>query len=414
MAKKFKSPFTRTAGTGQMSRPEGAGNFDNMDDVNIVQSLTAKQGTIQHTPVNDTDIVNKKYVDDNETAVGGSDTQVQWNNNGDLDGTDFYWDDTNKKFRWGTHNEQENLIGMMDIISPTDDAGRYLFNVGSNGYTRQFSVIDNQPIYPRYGLETARIQYDKGSDYKIKAKMNTYCHILFTNQYNPDHLTLNTRWGNIILGHTTSGFTLLKSDAIKIQNDSVKLYFGAGDDCSITYDGTDMIIKPDDVGTGNLKIDGQVDINTHKIINVVDPTADQHAATKKYVDDNGGISDIVEDTTPELGGELDAGAHTIGFTQQTATGDGTTTIDWKLGNKFKFTFGAQNETFTFTAPSNPCNILLMMVQDGTGSRTVTWPATVKWPSGTAPTLTTGANTIDIVSFYYDGTNYYGVASLAFS
>ena len=130
--------------------------------------------------------------------------------------------------------------------------------------------------------------------------------------------------------------------------------------------------------------------------------------------DLGFISDVVDDTSPELGGELDAGAHSIGFTAQTATGDGATTIDWKLGNKFEFTFGAQNDTFTFTAPTNPGNFVLKMIQDGTGSRTATWPATVKWPGGTAPTLTTTASAVDIISFYWDGTNYYGVGSLDFS
>ncbi|NCD07118.1 MAG: hypothetical protein EOL97_13450, partial [Spirochaetia bacterium] len=76
----------------------------------------------------------------------------------------------------------------------------------------------------------------------------------------------------------------------------------------------------------------------------------------------GGVSELklILDTTPELGGELDAGAHSIGFTMQTATGDGTTTINWKLGNKFKFTFGAQSETFTFTAPTKPCSLTLIL------------------------------------------------------
>lgn len=106
-------------------------------------------------------------------------------------------------------------------------------------------------------------------------------------------------------------------------------------------------------------------------------------------------------------GELDMNAHSIGFTEQTATGDGSTTIDWKLGNKFKFTFGAQNDTFTFTAPTNPCNLMLILVQDGTGSRLPTWPGTVKWPNSIAPTLTTAAAAIDMVSFYYDGTSYHG-------
>ena len=126
------------------------------------------------------------------------------------------------------------------------------------------------------------------------------------------------------------------------------------------------------------------------------------------------MNDLEDDTDPDLGGEMDCGAHSIGFTQQSTTGDGTTTVNWTLGNKFKFTFGAQNDTFTFTAPTNPCNILLVLIQDGTGSRTATWPGTVKWAGGTAPTLTTGANTIDICSFYWDGTNYFGVASLAFA
>ena len=119
------------------------------------------------------------------------------------------------------------------------------------------------------------------------------------------------------------------------------------------------------------------------------------------------ISNVSEDTSPELGGELDCGAHSVGFTLQTATGDGTTTIDWKLGNYFKFTAGAYDETFTFTAPSNPCGLTLQILQDGTGGRDMTWPATVKW-LGTEPTWDDGgASKTMIVSFRYDGTNYWG-------
>ncbi len=63
MPRDFTKIFKRTAGTGQMSRPEGAGNFDNMDDRNFVKSMNSDQGTIQHTPTADKDIVNKLYVD---------------------------------------------------------------------------------------------------------------------------------------------------------------------------------------------------------------------------------------------------------------------------------------------------------------------------------------------------------------
>jgi len=133
------------------------------------------------------------------------------------------------------------------------------------------------------------------------------------------------------------------------------------------------------------------------------------------ISDGVALNDVVDDTTPELGGELDCGAHSIGFTMQSATGDGTTTVDWKLGNHFDFTFGAFNETFTFTAPTNPGVYTMSLKQDSGGSRTATWPATVKWPAGTAPTLTTTATTgYDVVSFRFDGTNYYSVATLNFS
>lgn len=79
----------------------------------------------------------------------------------------------------------------------------------------------------------------------------------------------------------------------------------------------------------------------------------------------------------------------------------------------KVTLAAATVTLTFTAPIGVAKLQLFVIQDATGSRTITWP-TIKWAGGVAPTLSTGANKIDIVSFTYDGTNYYGVASLNFA
>jgi hypothetical protein len=126
---------------------------------------------------------------------------------------------------------------------------------------------------------------------------------------------------------------------------------------------------------------------------------------------NARLEAVVDDTTPELGGEMDAGAHSIGFTLQTvAEADGTTTIDWKDGNHCKVTLGAQDETFTFTAPSNPCNLTLIIVQDATGGRDITWPATVKWLGTEATWTDGGASKGIVVGFIYDGTNYWGQAT----
>lgn len=129
---------------------------------------------------------------------------------------------------------------------------------------------------------------------------------------------------------------------------------------------------------------------------------------------------IVDDTTPQLGGTLDCNSNhvdnavTVTFTEFGNGNSGATpTVDWGNGQKQIITLSA-NATFTFTAPLGGGSFLLRVVQDATGSRTATWPGTVKWAGGTAPTLSTAASAEDIVTFYWNGTNYYGVASLAFA
>jgi len=118
-------------------------------------------------------------------------------------------------------------------------------------------------------------------------------------------------------------------------------------------------------------------------------------------------------TAPVLEGEMNAGANSIGFTLQTATGDGSTTIDWTDGNKVKFTFGALNETLTFTDPSYSCAVQIILVQDSIGSRTITWPSGIKWAGKEEPELSTDPDSEDIISFVFDGTSYYGAATSNF-
>lgn len=67
-----------------------------------------------------------------------------------------------------------------------------------------------------------------------------------------------------------------------------------------------------------------------------------------------------------------------------------------------------NVTFSaFTSPIAGQSLTLKVVQDATGSRLLT--STMKFAAG-EKTLSTAANSIDIISVYYDGTNYF--ASLA--
>jgi hypothetical protein len=87
-------------------------------------------------------------------------------------------------------------------------------------------------------------------------------------------------------------------------------------------------------------------------------------------------------------------------------------IDWADGQNQKLTLTAA-ATLTFANPAAGMTAKLKLIQDGTGSRTVTWP-TIKWVGGAAPTLSTAAGAIDIVSLYYDGSAYYGSALTGFA
>lgn len=129
--------------------------------------------------------------------------------------------------------------------------------------------------------------------------------------------------------------------------------------------------------------------------------------------DNGDITLTQANNLLSLaGGEFSFGANTAGFDVTDNGNSGTSdTIDWKLGNKQKSTFTG-NCTFTFTAPTKPCSLILECVQDGT-ARTITWPSTVKWSGGTAPTFTGTSGRSDIVTFYYNGSVYYGNSTLNF-
>lgn len=66
-----------------------------------------------------------------------------------------------------------------------------------------------------------------------------------------------------------------------------------------------------------------------------------------------------------------------------------------------------NCVLTYPAPSGGGQFTLFLKQDAAGSRTVTWPSTVRWAGGAAPTLTATAGRTDVVTFLSDGTYWLG-------
>lgn len=133
------------------------------------------------------------------------------------------------------------------------------------------------------------------------------------------------------------------------------------------------------------------------------------------------LENVVEDTTPQLGGNLDAtdknitGIGRASFTQEYDNGSKSAnfTIDFATDQKQKVTLTANTMTLTLDTTSvGVANYLLKIVNGGLA--TLTWAAetgSVYWPGGTEPTLTSSGT--DIVALYFDGTNWYCQASLDF-
>ena len=66
-----------------------------------------------------------------------------------------------------------------------------------------------------------------------------------------------------------------------------------------------------------------------------------------------------------------------------------------------------NTTLTFPTATAGAQGTLLITQDATGSRTVTWPSSIRWASGTAPTLTATAAKTDVISFLAVGNYWLG-------
>jgi len=207
----------------------------------------------------------------------------------------------------------------------------------------------------------------------------------------------------------------------------------------------------------------QWDAASLRMENLTDPTGNQDAATKKYVDDsvtsaatgtlgspitiaNGGTASATASAARTalglaIGSDIQAydadtakidAAQTWSAAQNLADqllrrpkiidysesvnaigaiGGGTQDIDLTLGNVVSGTVDTSTTTFTFSNPpaTGACGSFTFIMTNG-GSQTVNWPASVDWAAGTAPTLTTAG--VDIFVFFTvdGGTIWYGFTS----
>ncbi len=95
----------------------------------------------------------------------------------------------------------------------------------------------------------------------------------------------------------------------------------------------------------------------------------------------------------------------LNYSESTLTDQATITWDASTQDVCKVTLGGNR---TLAAPTNNTTgqfISILVIQDGTGSRTLTWNAVFEFASDTAPTLTTTANLGDVFVFRYNGSKW---------
>ena len=95
----------------------------------------------------------------------------------------------------------------------------------------------------------------------------------------------------------------------------------------------------------------------------------------------------------------------LNYSESTLTDQATITWDASTQDVCKVTLGGNR---TLAAPTNNTTgqfISILVIQDGTGSRTLTWNAVFEFKDDTAPTLTTTAAKGDVFVFRYNGSKW---------
>ena len=143
-----------------------------------------------------------------------------------------------------------------------------------------------------------------------------------------------------------------------------------------------------EIGTaGSLTFEGSTADGFETTLAVTDPTADRTVTLQDSTYTVAGTN-IVQSFSKAQRGAVVA-----------LTDGANIATDFSLGNNFSVTLGG-NRTL-----DNPTNIvagqsgIIVVNQDGSGSRTLAFGSFWKFPGGTAPTLTTTASAVDVIAYF---------------
>lgn len=121
-------------------------------------------------------------------------------------------------------------------------------------------------------------------------------------------------------------------------------------------------------------------------------------------------------TPGAIGATTPAGARfTFAYTAPVAVTFSATAmaVDCSLSNVFTTTFtAAVTVAPTFSNLKDGQTINWFITQDATGTRTMTWPTSFKWPGGSAGVLSTAANSVDLLVATYRASTGFWYCSLS--
>ena len=95
----------------------------------------------------------------------------------------------------------------------------------------------------------------------------------------------------------------------------------------------------------------------------------------------------------------------LNYSETALTDQATITWNAETQDVAKVTLAGNRTLSSATSGTTGQFISLLIIQDGTGSRTLTWNAAYEFASDTAPTLTTTANLGDLFVFRYNGSKW---------
>ena len=123
-----------------------------------------------------------------------------------------------------------------------------------------------------------------------------------------------------------------------------------------------------------------------------------------------GTSAASKVVTADANGVVTFDNGTIEETTAITSSSSAATINLRDGNTFTHTL-SEAVTYTFSNPasSGKASIFTLKVIQDSSARAITWPNTVDWAGGTAPTLSSGNADVDVFVFFTvdGGSNYYG-------